>query len=256
MKEFTLEVCADSVESVLAAERGGASRIELCQNLVIGGTTPSPCLFREIRNYSDIRIHILIRPRYGDFCYSDYEFAMMQEEIQMFRELGAQGVVIGILKPNGTLNTDQLKTLMEKARGMSVTLHRAFDVCADPFEAMEQAIDLGFSTILTSGQKNNCLEGAGLLRQLVEQSRGRIQIQAGAGVDADAIETLYRQTGIRAYHLSGKTTLNSEMKYRKEGVSMGLPEIGEFEILRTDEEKVREARRVLEQLGSGNREER
>ena len=124
MSKFTLEVCADSVESVLAAEKGGADRIELCGNVVIGGTTPSESLFREIRRHSDIKIHALIRPRFGDFCYTEYEFDIIRSEVRRFRELGAQGVVIGMLKPDGSLDVEHLALLMEEAKGMSVTLHR------------------------------------------------------------------------------------------------------------------------------------
>ena len=163
MEKFIFEVCADSVESVLAAEKGGADRIELCGNVVIGGTTPSESLFREIREHSDIKIHALIRPRFGDFCYTDYEFDIIRSEVRRFRELGAQGVVIGMLRPDGSLDVEHLAQLMEEAKGMSVTLHRAFDVCRDPMEALEQAISLGFHTILTSGQKNNCVDGSQLL---------------------------------------------------------------------------------------------
>ena len=152
MKEYILETCVDSVESAMAAVQGGASRLELCSNLIIGGTTPGPWLFDEIRKRSDIRIHALIRPRFGDFCYTDAEFAMIKSAVQDFRKMGAEGVVIGILKPDGTLHMEQMKELMEAAGDMSVTLHRAFDVCVDPIETMEQAISLGINTILTSGQ--------------------------------------------------------------------------------------------------------
>ena len=159
MTDFILEACVDSVESALAAARGGASRLELCGSLVIGGTTPNPWLFQEIRKHTDIRIHVLIRPRFGDFCYTNEEFVLIREAVKEFRKLGAEGVVIGCLKPDGTMNMEQMKILMEEAEGMSVTLHRAFDVCADPYETMEQAISLGIDTILTSGQKNVCTLG-------------------------------------------------------------------------------------------------
>lgn len=248
MNNFTLEICADSVESVLAAERGGATRIELCSNLVIGGTTPSPKLFEEIRKVSDIRVHVLIRPRFGDFCYTDYECSIIREEVKMFRELGTQGVVIGILNPDGSLNMKALYGLMEEAGDMSVTLHRAFDVCHDPYEALEQSVSLGINTILTSGQKNSCVEGISLLKELKERSKGKIGILAGAGVGSGVIEKIYKETGITDYHMSGKTLLNSSMEYRKEGVSMGLPSLSEYEIYRSDEQKVREARSVLENL--------
>ena len=248
MKDYILEVCADSVESVLAAEEGGATRVELCQNLVIGGTTPGPKFFEEVRRHSKIRIHALIRPRFGDFCYTDYEYAVIREEVKMYRELGAEGVVIGILKPDGTLNMEQMEGLMEEAKGMSVTLHRAFDVCADPFAALEDAVKLRIDTILTSGQRNNCLEGAELLRELEKRSAGGIYIQAGGGVNAEVIERLVPAAGIRAWHMAGKVTLDSEMRYRKEGVNMGLPSLSEYEIYRTSAEKVRAARDVLERI--------
>ena len=235
MKEYILETCVDSVESAMAAVQGGASRLELCSNLIIGGTTPGPWLFDEIRKRSDIRIHALIRPRFGDFCYTDAEFAMIKSAVQDFRKMGAEGVVIGILKPDGTLHMEQMKELMEAAGDMSVTLHRAFDVCVDPIETMEQAISLGINTILTSGQRNVCLQGAELLKELQERSRGRVTIQAGSGVNAEVIRQLYPMTGVKAYHMSGKRTIDSEMKYRKEGVNMGLPLLSEYEVWRTDE---------------------
>ena len=248
MEKFTLEVCADSVESVLAAEKGGADRIELCGNVVIGGSTPSESLYREIRKHSDIKIHALIRPRFGDFCYTEYEFDIIRSEVRRFRELGAQGVVIGMLKPDGSLDVKHLERLMEEAEGMSVTLHRAFDVCRDPEEALEQAVSLGFNTILTSGQRNNCVDGSGLLAELVKKSAGRIHIMAGAGVNADAVSSIYEKTGITDYHMTGKIVLESEMQYRKDGVSMGLPSLSEYEIFRTSEIEVQKARNVLNAL--------
>ena len=248
MDNFILEACVDSVESAMAAVRGGATRLELCGSLVIGGTTPNPWLFKEIRRLSDIRIHALIRPRFGDFCYTDEEFILIKEAVREYRRLGAEGVVIGNLNPDGTLNMEQMKVLMEEAGDMSVTLHRAFDVCADPYQTMEQAISLGIDTILTSGQKNVCTLGTDLLRDLVEKSAGRIVIQVGSGVNADVIREVYLKTHATAYHMSGKVTLDSSMVYRKEGVNMGLPSISEYEIWRTDEEAVRKARQVLEKL--------
>ena len=234
MKDYILETCVDSVESAMAAAEGGADRLELCSNLIIGGTTPGPWLFEEIRRRSDIRIHALIRPRFGDFCYTDAEFSMIRNAVKDFRKMGAEGVVIGILKPDGTLNMEQMQELMDAAGDMSVTLHRAFDVCAD--------------TILTSGQKNTCLQGAELLKELETRSQGRITIQAGSGVGAEVIRQLYPLTGIKAYHMSGKVVTDSAMQFRKEGVNMGLPTFSEYEIWRTDIENVRAAKKVLEEL--------
>ncbi len=248
MKDYTLEVCVDCVESALEAAAGGATRLELCSNLIIGGTTPTPWLFDAIRKRSDIKIHALIRPRFGDFCYTDEEFQIIKAAVRDYKKMGAEGVVIGILKPDGSLNLEQMKRLVEEAGEMSVTLHRAFDVCNNPFETMEQAIELGIDTILTSGQKNNCIDGASLLKVLEKKSEGRIVIQAGSGVDAKAIEKLYPLTGIKAYHMSGKKSMDSSMTYRKQGVNMGLPVVSEFEIWRTDKEKIQDAKRVLEKL--------
>ena len=168
--------------------------------------------------------------------------------LPLYRKMGAEGVVVGILKPDGTLNMEQMKELMDAAGDMSVTLHRAFDVCADPIEAMEQAISLGIDTILTSGQKNTCLQGAELLKELETRSQGRITIQAGSGVGAEVIRQLYPLTGIKAYHMSGKVVTDSAMQFRKEGVNMGLPTFSEYEIWRTDIENVRAAKKVLEEL--------
>lgn len=166
----------------------------------------------------------------------------------MFRRLGAEGVVIGNLRPDGTLNMEEMEQLMDAAGDMSVTLHRAFDVCRDPYETFEQAKRLGISTILTSGQKNSCLAGKELLRELVSMENDEITIQIGSGVDAAAIRELQPYTGAHAFHMTGKVVLESTMQYRKEGVNMGLPSLSEFEIFRTDAEKIREARKVLEEL--------
>ena len=248
MKKYILESCVDSVESALAAAKGGADRLELCANLIIGGTTPSPALFEEIRKVSPIRIHALIRPRFGDFCYTDYEFAMIRREVAMYREMGAEGVVIGILNPDGSLNMEQMEILMEEAGGMSVTLHRAFDVCRDPFEALDQAKKLGIHTILTSGQKNSASAGRDLLKELTERAGDAIDIMAGGGVNAQVIRELAPYTGAHVFHMSGKITLDSRMEYRREGVNMGLPSLSEFEIWRTKEENIRAAREVLDSL--------
>lgn len=246
-KPYILEACVDSAESADIATKAGANRLELCSNLMIGGTTPTLAAFRQVRKKCKNTIHVLIRPRYGDFCYSDDEFEIMLEEIRIFSKEGADGVVIGILKPDGKLDVDRMSVLIREAGGMSITLHRAFDVCADPYEMMEQAIDLNIHTILTSGQKKDCLEGKACLEKLVSQSLGRIDIMAGSGVDASAIEKLY-DTGIRSYHMSGKTILQSPMIYRKQDVHMGLDTFNEYELWRTQDEKIRKAVAVLEKL--------
>lgn len=248
MDKFILECCVDSVESALNAAKGGASRLELCANLPIGGTTPDLALYHRIRKESDIRIHALIRPRFGDFYYSDYEMDMMREQIRMYRQEKAQAVVIGVLDEEGELNLSAMESLIKEADGMSVTLHRAFDMCRDPFKALEEAVALGVDTILTSGQRESAWEGRDLLAKLVKQADGRIDIMAGGGVGADVIRRLRPITGGTSYHMSGKVTLDSPMRYRKAEVSMGLPSLSEYEIWRTSAEKVAEAVEMLRGL--------
>lgn len=248
MRYGVLECCTDSLESVKNAVRGGANRLELCGNLVIGGTTPSFALFEQVKEICDTRINVLIRPRFGDFCYTKEEMKQMAREIRWFREHGANGVVIGILNPDGTLNTEGMKYLLEEAGTIEVTLHRAFDMCRNPQEVLEQAVSFGIHNILTSGQQESAPKGAKLLKQLQQQADGRIQILAGGGIHAGVIRSLYEETGILDYHMSGKIVVNSKMQYRKSEVSMGLPSLSEYEIWQTAEDDVKEARKVLDEL--------
>lgn len=241
-----LEVCVDSVESAVSAARGGAMRLELCANLVIGGTSPDEDLFRMVRGRVDIPIRVLLRPRFGDFLYSEEEFELLRRQVRRFVALGADGVVIGVLRADGTLDEPRMAELIALAGGCGITLHRAFDVCRDPFEALAAARRLGVDTILTSGRQASCTEGAALLRELVGRSGGRPQILVGAGVNADVIRMLQPATGADAFHLSAKRTENSRMAYRREGVPMGLPGISEFEVWRCDEAAVRAARCALD----------
>lgn len=247
MNNYVLECCADSVQSAINAEKGGANRIELCSALVIGGLSPSVCLFDEVMKNCSIKVNVLLRPRFGDFCYDDYEIEIIKNEIKMFRERGANGVVIGVLKPDGTLDMEKMKYLMEEAKGIDVTLHRAFDVAKDPYKTLEQAKELGINTILTSGQKNSAMDGAELLKDLVSKSEN-VDILVGSGVSAEAIKPLYDMTKATSYHMSGKVTLESRMTYRKEGVSMGAAGVSEFEIFETSVEKVKAASELLKAL--------
>ncbi|MBM6854192.1 copper homeostasis protein CutC [Mediterraneibacter glycyrrhizinilyticus] len=247
MSKYILEACVDSVRSAIEAEKGGASRVELCSDLVIGGVSPSIPLFRQIRKYTDLRIRVLLRPRYGDYCYDSYEFEELKEEVSLFREEGADGVVVGILNPDGTLNTEQLSELKQEAGSMEITLHRAFDVCADPFQALEQAVEMGFDTILTSGQAPTAWEGRDLLRELQKKSRGRIEILAASGIGPEPIRNLIPFTGISSYHMSGKAELESAMTFRKKGIGLGLSESSDYKILRTDSHEIRTSVALLKQ---------
>ena len=153
MKTTILEACTDCVQSAINAQKGGADRIELCSNLVIGGLTPGKALFDLVKKYTNIKTRVLLRPRYGDYCYDQYEFEQLKEEVQMYCEMGADGVVIGMLNPDGTLDTEHMAELIKAAGNKEKALHRAFDVCIDPMKALEEAIELGFDTILTSGHR-------------------------------------------------------------------------------------------------------
>lgn len=245
--KYTLECCVDSTASALAAKQGGADRLELCANLVIGGTTPSLALLAQIRSVTDIRIHALIRPRFGDFLYSQDEADIICREIRAFRQAGAEGVVIGSLCPDGSLNLEQMKRFMDAAGDMSVTLHRAFDMCAEPFLALEQARQLGVNTILTSGQAPSCIEGLARMKELTAAAGNDLTILAGAGINAAAVELLLKETDLTAFHMSGKIVLDSGMVYRNPAVSMGLPGMSEYQIWQTDAAHVAKVRSLLDQ---------
>lgn len=244
-----LEVCVDSVESAVIAKEAGADCLEVCASLIIGGTTPGVSQFRQIREKCKIPLHVLVRPRFGDFLYTDAEFQMIREDVRMFRELGAEGVVVGCLKPDGTLDTDRMQQLREAAGPLRITLHRAFDVCKDPYRTLEEAVSLGIDTILTSGQAPVCTEGKEVLKQLLAQADGRIEILLGSGVNDKVIREMTEELHAASFHMSGKQTLDSGMTYRNGRVHMGLPAFSEFEILRTDREEIRKARQALDEAG-------
>lgn len=247
MKDYVLEVCVDSVESAIAAKNGRATRLELCSDLIIGGTTPSIELFHMVKEATGLPVHILIRPRFGDFLYSDYEYELMCRQIRSFVLAGADAFVIGSLNADGTLNEEQMKGMIEEAGGRKITLHRAFDVSKNPMEVIERAKVLGVNTILTSGQARNCYEGRQLIAELLKVA-GNMEILIGGGVDAAAIEYFVREMPARSFHMSGKMVVPSGMEYRNTQVSMGLPGISEYQVWRTDEESVHMASDMLERL--------
>lgn len=246
MGKYILECCVDSVESAIEAQKGGANRLELCSNLVIGGTSPSLALFKSVKEKVNIKINVLLRPRFGDFLYTDNEFDIIREEIRMFKDAGADGVVIGCLKSDGSLDMDKMKVLVKEAKGMHITLHRAFDVMKNPYEGLEQVKKLGINTILTSGQKNSALEGKLLINELIDRASGDVEILVGSGVNANVIKSFIEDTQVTSFHMSGKVTLDSKMDYRKDNVSMGLPTMSEYEIWQTDSKQIKEAKDILE----------
>ena len=244
-----IEGCVDSYASCAAACRAGADRLELCANLSIGGTTPSSSLFQQVRRDYAVPVNVLIRPRFGDFLYSEPELEEMGEEIRRFRKLGASGVVIGALTPEGELDREALARLIDCAGGLPVTLHRAFDMTRDPLEALEEAVRLGFRTILTSGQAGDAAAGKDLLRELYARAAGRIDIMAGCGVKKWNIREIHDHAGVVVFHTTGrKAPLDSGMIYRKSTVFMGLPSLSEYEIWQTDEEEFRQCAQIVHTL--------
>jgi len=238
-----IEVCANSIESALAAQAGGAARVELCSALIEGGLTPSAAAIELARERLHIKLHILIRPRGGDFCYESTEFAVMKRDISFCKRAGADGVVSGILQPDGSVDMARMRELIEVARPMSVTFHRAFDMAADPFRALDDVLALGVERLLTSGQRGSVIEGCGLIAELVRRAGDRMIVMPGAGINEGNIRELITATGAREFHLSGQKKIASRMTYRNPHVFMGVPGLPEYEIGVTDAEKIR---RVVE----------
>jgi len=212
--DFILEVIAFTIESALIADRSGAHRIELCDNPGDGGTTASHAMIELARKKTIIQLFPIIRPRGGDFLYSDEEFVIMQKDILWCKQNGCDGVVIGMLKEDGIVDRKRTAKLVELAYPMSVTFHRAFDRVLDPFQSLEDIIEIGCERILTSGKKPTAIEGSFLLKQLVEQSDERIIIMPGSGVRANNILEIAKQTGAREFHSSARTDQPSRMEYQ------------------------------------------
>ncbi|MDO4180162.1 MAG: copper homeostasis protein CutC [Bacteroidales bacterium] len=238
-----IEICANSVESAVKAQQAGAYRVELCAGIPEGGTTPS---FGEIRMARQLlnqtKLHVIIRPRGGDFLYSPLEQEIMLHDIKVSRQLGADGVVFGCLTAEGNVDMPLMKKLMNAVGDMSVTFHRAFDMCRNPKEALENIIELGIDRILTSGQEATAEKGIPLLKELVAQADGRIIIMPGCGVNAGNIRKIAEETGASEFHFSGRSTVESGMIFRNKKVSMGgTVKIEEYLKDVTDPDKVKAA---------------
>lgn len=240
-----LEICCGDIESVIAAANGGADRVELCSALSEGGLTPSIGLIKAAVNIQGIRVHVLIRPRNGDFLYNDTERDIMISDIEAARKAGAHGVVIGALTPDGDIDIDTCSSLINAADGMDVTFHRAFDVCRNPEEALETIIKLGCTRILTSGQMPSAIEGTATLRRLNELASGRIILLAGAGVSSGNAKDIIIQTGIRELHASARSTVSSAMRFRNSQVSMGNKDSDEYSRLITDADIVKQLSEIV-----------
>jgi copper homeostasis protein len=232
-----LEICANSLQSSINAQEAGAHRVELSENLEQGGTTPSYGFLLKARKLLHIKINVLIRPRAGDFLYSELEYEIIKEDISMAKKLGADGVVCGILLPNGDVDVDRTLALVELAKPMSFTFHRAFDFTNDPFKALEDIISTGADRILTSGQQPSAIQGAHLIWELVKVANNRITIMPGSGVKADNIEYLI-ETGAMEFHMSGVSSRESGMMFRKLGMTLGNPET-DYKILESNIDKIK-----------------
>ena len=223
--KFKLEVIGFTIESCMIAQAAGAHRIELCDNPSEGGTTPSYGFIKTARENLSIELYPIIRPRGGDFLYSEIEFEVMKADIENCKNLGCDGVVIGILHADGTVDKKRCKQLVEIAHPMKVTFHRAFDRTNDPFKAMEDIISIGCERILTSGQKNLATDGEELLNKLVKQANNRIIIMPGSGVNSDNIETLVKNTNATEFHSSARTFVNSKMEFINESMDEQLTSV-------------------------------
>lgn len=243
---MTTELCAYSVDSCLVASRAGVTRVELCASPWEGGTTPSAAAIRRAREVPGIRLQVMIRPRGGDFCYTDSELEQMAEEIRFARACGADGVVLGVLTPDGEVDRVRTAALVAVADGLEVTFHRAFDMTRDPFEALEAVVACGCRRILTSGGCNTAVEGLATLRELVARSAGRLEIMAGSGVNASNARLL-AAAGVDALHFSARGWRESRMRFRNPRVSMGgVAGIPEYAVPCADEALVRQILKELE----------
>jgi copper homeostasis protein len=240
--KYELEVIAFNIESCLIAEKNGASRIELCANPSEGGTTPSAGMIAEARKSTSIQLFPIIRPRGGDFLYSEQEFNAMLYDIEICRNLGCDGVVIGMLTKEGNIDINRCSQLIENAGDMSITFHRAFDRVNDPLLALEQIIELGCKRILTSGLKPTVMEGIELLRQLVQLAGDRIKIMPGSGVRSNNIIQLAETTGAKAFHSSARKNLSSKMNYINENMNESLSQVT------LDAEEVQKIKQNLDQF--------
>jgi copper homeostasis protein len=245
MQNVTLEVCVDSIDSALNAELGGAGRIELCDNLPEGGTTPGYGTMVMVREQLELGLFVLIRPRGGDFLYSDLEFEAMKKDIRSAKEIGADGVVFGVLNPDGSIDIERNRILRGLAEPMGTTFHRAFDLSADPVQNMEDIIKIGMDRILTSGQAPTALEGKATIRELIRNAGKRISIMPGGGINEENIKTLKDYTGAKEYHVTLRNEQNSKMIYKRDGISLGKHLFPEYSRMITSTKRIIELKKIL-----------
>jgi copper homeostasis protein len=243
---FKLEICVDTIESAIEAQKAGADRIELCNNLTEGGTTPGYGTIVTSRKNLNISLNVIIRPRGGDFLYSNLEYDIMKRDIDICGEWGVDGIVIGILKADGAIDIERTAKLIEIAHHMTVTFHRAFDMCSDPVQGLEDVISSGATRLLTSGYKDKAEEGVELIGELVSQARDRIIVMPGSGINESNIFRIATVTGAKEFHLTGRKVIDSNMIFRRQGISMGgVRTIPEFSRMVADPEKIKSIINIL-----------
>jgi copper homeostasis protein len=240
-----VEVCADSVASAFAAERGGGARIELCSGLVEGGITPSLGLMEAVRAAVSIPVRVMIRPRGGDFCYDGGEFQVMRRDIEVAKSAGMDGVVLGILDAQGNVDVTRTQQLVELARPMQVTFHRAFDMTADLFRALEEVRAAGADRVLTSGGEQTAMEGQATIQRLMKQSCGRIKVMAGSGIKPENARRLIEMTGAKEIHVGLRSSTASPMQYRNPRITLGAVEGREYQRISVLEENVAKLCRAI-----------
>lgn len=246
---MTVEVVVYNIASAMKAEEGGADRVELCDSPGDGGTTPSYGTIELVRRHVSLDVFVMIRPRGGDFCYSSYEYHAMKRDISQCQKLSVDGVVFGILNPDGTIDKKRCKELIGMARPLKVTCHRAFDMTRDPFEALEDCIEAGFDRILTSGQRARAVEGADLIGELIRKAGGRIAIMPGSGVNEETVREIVSKTNTTEIHCSAATNVESTMKFRNPNINeMGSEKGSSFTILTVDPTRVRKIRELAQSV--------
>ncbi len=241
------EVVVYNIESAFKAQEGGADRIELCDNPADGGTTPSMGIVEVVRANVTMDVFVMLRPRGGDFFYSSYEFHTMKRDLLQCQKISVDGFVLGILNQDGTIDKKRCKELIDKAKPLKVTCHRAFDMTRDPFEALEDCIEVGFSRILTSGQQPKADKGVDMIRQLVEKAGDRISIMAGSGVNENTVEEIVKKTHVKEIHFSATTQRLSSMVFQNQKISaMGEEGKNEYMVRTVDPERVKLIRKIAE----------
>lgn len=243
---YFLEICVTSVESALLAEQAGADRIELCDGLDDGGKTPSYGLIKSLKEKIKIPVHVMIRPRAGDFFYNDDEFEIMMHDIKTAKQLHADGVAFGVLTQDGAVDVERTKQLIEIAAPMKVAFHRAFDMTVDPFESLDDLIECGIDCVLTSGHRNTALEGAEQIFRLQQRANNKIEIMAGSGVTDKTIVALATKTKVKSFHASAKKIVGSKMFFKNRNVTLtSSKQISDYDLLTVDVEMIKAMKEKL-----------